>query len=192
VGDETGRRAVLVPVKAFRKAKIRLAGVVPAEGRATLAREMAERVLAAASPLPVAVVCDDPEVADWARLRNARVVWEPGRGLNRAVQSGLRCLAAVGVEHVTVAHADLPLASDLGWVGRFGGVTLVPDRRDDGTNVIGLPARSGFVFSYGPGSFGRHLEEARRLCLPLRVVRSPDLTWDIDVPDDLAAIGLPA
>ena len=178
-------------MKAFTKAKIRLAGVIPAERRATLARVMAERVLAAAGPLPVAVVCDDPEVATWARGLNARIIWEPGQGLNRAVQSGVRRLAQLGFDHVTVAHADLPLASDLGWVSRFAGVTLVPDRRDDGTNVIGLPAQCGFVFAYGPGSFRRHLQEARRLALPIRVVRSPDLSWDVDVPDDLPAIVVP-
>ena len=39
---------------------------------------MADRVLAAAHPLPVAVVCDDNEVAEWAREHGALVVWEPG------------------------------------------------------------------------------------------------------------------
>lgn len=183
---------MLVPVKAFHKAKIRLAGVVPPGRRATLARVMAERVLAAAAPLPVAVVCDDPNVARWARERHARVIWEPGQGLNRAVQSGVARLAELGVEHIIVAHADLPLASDLSWVGRFSGVTLVPDRREDGTNVIGLPSDCGFMFSYGSGSFGRHLEEARRLEQAIRVVRSPDLSWDVDGPDDLSAVSLPA
>jgi len=192
VGDQPGQHAVLVPVKGFRKAKIRLAGVIPPARRAALARIMAERVLDAAGSLPVAVVCDDPEVAAWARNLGAQVIWEPGQGLNRAVQEGVRHLAALGVRHVTVAHADLPLATDLSWVGRFGGVTLVPDRRNDGTNVIGLPASCGFLFSYGPGSFTRHLDEARRLDLPLRVIRSSDLSWDVDLPDDLAAIALPA
>jgi hypothetical protein len=30
-------------------------------------------------------------------------------------------------------------------------VTLVPDRRLDGTNVLGLPADAGFRVTYGPG-----------------------------------------
>ena len=58
--------AVLVPVKAFAQAKIRLAPALDAAQRSQLARAMAERVLAAAHPLPVAVVCDDVEVARWA------------------------------------------------------------------------------------------------------------------------------
>ncbi|HLY84335.1 MAG TPA: 2-phospho-L-lactate guanylyltransferase, partial [Acidimicrobiales bacterium] len=167
-----GSWAVLVPVKAFATAKLRLAPALPAAERAALARAMAENVIKAAGTVPVAVVCDDRAVASWAREQGALVIWEPGRGLNGAVESGVRHLARLGVRHVTVAHADLPLATDLTWVSRFPGVTLVPDRREDGTNVIGLPADSGFVFSYGPGSFARHRAEARRLELPLRIVRS--------------------
>jgi 2-phospho-L-lactate guanylyltransferase len=176
---------VLVPVKAFAEAKVRLASALPPAERALLARSMAERVVAAAGPLPVAVVCDDREVATWARGLGALVIWEPGQGLNRAVDDGVRHLSRLGVEHVIVAHADLPLATDLARIGRFPGVSLVPDRRDDGTNVIALPTGTDFVFSYGPGSFARHEGEARRLRLPWRVVRAPLLAWDVDLPDDL-------
>ncbi len=181
-----GRVAVLLPVKSFAEAKVRLASVLSAAERRALAREMATHVLAAAGPLPVAVVCDDVEVAAWARDHHALVVWEPERGLNRAVEAGVERLAAEGVERVIVAHADLADASDLAWVGDFAGVTLVPDQRDNGTNVIGVPARSRFTFSYGPGSFARHQAEAHRSGLPLRIVRAPDLARDVDLPSDLA------
>ncbi len=183
-----GPRAVLIPVKAFTAAKLRLAPALAPARRAALARAMAERVVAAAGDLPVSVVCDDRDVANWARNLGALVVWAPERGLNHAVEEGVRYLAHMGVVTVTVAHGDLPLADDLSWVGDWVGVTLVPDRQDDGTTVIGLPADSGFVFSYGPGSFGRHRAEAERLGLPLRVVRSPSLSWDVDLPADLSAI----
>jgi 2-phospho-L-lactate guanylyltransferase len=183
-----GRVAVLVPVKGFGEAKVRLAPALPAAERAALARRMAEHVLDAARPLPTAVVCDDREVAAWARSRGVLVVWEPGQGLNGAVEAGIDQLARLGVEQVIVAHADLPLATDLEWLARFAGVTLVPDRADDGTNVACVPTRSGFRFAYGPGSYARHRAEARRLGLALRVVHEPSLSWDVDVPDDLASL----
>jgi len=183
-----GPVAVLVPVKAFSAAKVRLAPALAAPDRAALARTMADHVLDAAVPIPVAVVCDDEEVAAWAAGRNAVVIREPGRGLNGAVEEGVAWLAAAGARQVIVAHADLPLARDLAWVARFPGVTLVPDRRDDGTNVACIPADAGFAFSYGPGSFARHAVEARRLGLSLRVVREPSLGWDVDIPADLSAL----
>lgn len=177
--------AVLVPVKAFARAKVRLAPALDADARMRLVQAMAERVVRAAGDLPVAVVCDDAAVASWARLQGAAVVWAPDRGLNGAVRDGVDALGAQGATQVVVAHADLPLASDLASVARFSGVTLVPDRREEGTNVACIPVDADFGFSYGPGSFARHADEALRLGLPLRVLREPLLAWDVDVPADL-------
>ena len=176
----------MLPVKAFRDAKVRLAPALPAAERAALARHMGERVIAAAQDLPVAVVCDDEEVAAWAATLGARVIWTPARGLDRAVADGVEHLASEGFTRVIVAHADLPLADDVTWVADFEGATLVPDRRDDGTNVMSIPTDCGFQFAYGPGSFQRHVAEATRLRLPIRIARGTRLSWDVDVPADLA------
>jgi 2-phospho-L-lactate guanylyltransferase len=134
------------------------------------------------------VVCDDQEVAIWARSHGAFVIWDPGQGLNRAVQHAVQRLAALGVAQVTVAHSDLPLAAKLSGVGSFEGITIVPDRHEGGTNVIALPTDGDFVFSYGPGSFFRHVSEARRVAVPSRILRMAELSWDVDLPADLAAM----
>ena len=75
-----------------------------------------------------------------------------------------------GVDRVVVAHADLPLATELAWLADFDGVTLVPDRHLDGTNVACVPADAGFRFAYGAGSFSGHRAEAARLGLVARLV----------------------
>jgi 2-phospho-L-lactate guanylyltransferase len=54
--------------------------------------------------------------------------------------------------------------------------------------VISLPTAVDFRFGYGPGSFRRHAAEARRHGLAVRVVREPNLGWDVDLPDDLVAL----
>ena len=159
------------PIKAFHEAKGRLDRALSPSERAELARAMAARVLEAAAPLPVAVVCDDNDVADWARARGALGGVGAGRGLNGAVEAGVDHLRDAGVAQVTVSHADLPRASGLAAVGTAPGITLVPDRYGNGTNVIAVPADAGFRFSYGPGSFARHLAEAERLGLPLAGAR---------------------
>src|SRR5215211_7692005 len=100
--------AVLVPVKDFRQAKVRLAGALAPSEREALARSMAANVVTAARPLPVFVVCDDDAVATWARAAGASVLWRPGRGLNGAVTSGVTSLADAGLDRVIVAHSDLP------------------------------------------------------------------------------------
>ena len=107
---------------------------------------MAEHVLGAIAPLVAAVVCDDPEVAEWAVAHGALLLEEPGLGLNGAVTAGVDALAAAGAEEVLVVHADLPLASGLARLAGLGGVTLVPDRRDDGTNVALCALSRGVPF----------------------------------------------
>jgi 2-phospho-L-lactate/phosphoenolpyruvate guanylyltransferase len=180
-----GPEVVLIPVKAFGQAKRRLGSALTDPDRITLVRTMAERVVAACAPLPVAVVCDDEGVALWASKLGAVVMWEPGQGLNGAVGAGVDRLARTGTRWVTVAHGDLPRAHGLGVLEPFDGVTLVPDRRDDGTNVLRLPAGLRFRFAYGQGSFRAHRAEATRLGLPVRIVRQPDLAYDVDWPDDV-------
>jgi 2-phospho-L-lactate/phosphoenolpyruvate guanylyltransferase len=182
---------VLMPVKAFGAGKARLAPTLDPQGRAQLSLIMATRVLQAAAPLPVAVVCDDAGVAAWAVENGAMALPEPGRGLNGAVEAGVARLGALGASEVLVAHADLPMAHGLAQLAGFDGVTLVPDRRDDGTNVVCVPAHASFRFAYGPGSFARHRAEAERLGLVYRIVRQPDLAWDVDVPSDIPAEFVP-
>jgi 2-phospho-L-lactate/phosphoenolpyruvate guanylyltransferase len=177
--------AVLLPVKAFRESKLRLAAALEADQRVRLARFMASHVVGAAHDMPVWIVCDDDDVAAWAATVSARTIWSPAKGLNAAVTDGVHALAEEGVDQVIVAHADLPLAVDLRPVAEFPGVTLVPDRREDGTNVICLPTTAGFRFHYGPSSYRRHREEAHRRGLEVRVLHDPSLSFDLDTPSDL-------
>lgn len=176
---------VVIPVKDFARAKVRLAPELDPAARAGLARRMATVVVGAAAPLPVCVVCDSPEVRSWAETVGARVIWTPGLGLNGAVQSATETLAAEGVEVVVVAHSDLPLAVDLAWVAATPGVTIVPDRHGSGTNVMSVPTTIGFRFAYGTDSFAAHRAEATRLRQQLRIVHDTRLGWDVDLPADL-------
>jgi 2-phospho-L-lactate/phosphoenolpyruvate guanylyltransferase len=181
----TTTAAVLVPVKAFAAAKQRLADVLDPAARVALATAMASTVLEAAGSLSTAVVCDDEDVRTWAEAQGAEAIWTPGLGLNGAVEAGVTHLARRGVDRVVVAHADLPLATDLTWLADMDGVTLVPDRHRDGTNVACVPAVAGFSFAYGAGSFASHRAEARRLGLTVRLVPDARLGWDVDVAVDL-------
>lgn len=180
-----------MPIKSFGTAKARLGAALDADGRAALAEELATIVLAAADPLPVLVVTDDDEVATFAAGHGAEVLRQVAPGLNAAVTEAVAHLAANGVEWAIVAHADLPRATsfDAVWnaVREASNrvMAIVPDRHDDGTNVLAVPTGAGFTFAYGPGSFAAHRAEAERRGLAVQVVRDPDLAWDVDTPEDL-------
>lgn len=176
---------LLVPVKAFAAAKARLAPVLDAGQRNQLARWTAARVLAAGREMPTYVACDDEEVAEWAAAHGATVLWHPDEGLNPAVNSSIDALRARRVEHVVVAHGDLPRADDLARIVRPGVLTLVPDRHGDGTNVVAVPTSIDFELSYGPASFRRHLTAALGSGVAVEVRRDPLLGLDIDTPADL-------
>ena len=180
--------AVLIPIKSFDLAKGRLADALSPAQRAELALAMATTVIVAARRLPTWVVCDDSDVAAFATSHGAGVIWRPSRGLNAAVKDGFDFLRNEGHTMVVIAHADLPRATDLSWVPDFAGVTIVPDRRGDGTNVMAVPTTADFRFQYGVGSSRAHQAEALRLTLPYRIVDDPQLGWDVDVPEDLSIL----
>ena len=176
--------AVLVPIKAFGDAKVRLAPDLDGPTRRRLARFMAERVLAAAAPLPTFVACDDEEVATWADDHGAEVLWGPGLGLNGAIDQGTATIAGKGADHVVVTHSDLPLATSFAPLLRPGRVLIVPDRRSDGTNVLVRPCATVVPAEYGAGSYERHLAAALASGAAVTVRRDPVLSVDVDTIDD--------
>lgn len=185
---------VIIPIKSFDGAKERLVNALDATERHNLARYMASRVVAAAAPLSVLIVCDDDEVAHWARQQEATVVRQRTPGLNNAVRAGLDAARVAGFTWGIIAHGDLPLATHFDHLvdestpmTRIG---LVSDQQGDGTNVLVIATDSAFEFHYGPGSCRAHCDEATRRGFELRIIDDFALAVDIDTPTDL--VHLPA
>ena len=177
---------MLIPIKAFGAAKKRLAAVLTPDERSRLAKAMAERVIAAGQSATVFVVCDDQSVADWAVQRNASVLWHPSLGLNAAVSAAVGDIRGSGFDHVVIAHSDLPLARSLIHLATHRQITLVPDARLDGTNVLSMPTDAPLTMMYGSGSYRRHLQQALVTNLQVQVVHDLYLSRDVDTPRDLA------
>src|SRR5680860_661548 len=187
----SARTAVVIPIRAFTGGQARLASLLSTEARARLGRDLATRVRNAARPQPVIVVSDSPEVHTWARDMDVEAVLSDPGSLDGAAAADVARGVSLGVDRVVIAHADLPLVTDLAPVMRDGArpvVTAVPCHRDDGTPVLSVPAGVAFDFAYGPDSFRRHAREARRRGLGFRVIRDADLGFDIDLPEDLARL----
>jgi len=184
---------VVVPVKAFDRAKERLAEALTPVERENLARQLATGVVEVVvqSSWPVLVVCDDDATATWAGALGAEVLVQTGSGLNAAATEA-RALLRDRATRLAIVHADLARPAGLIALLRVSStnpeVVLVPDHRRDGTTVLVVPTDAAFTFGYGPGSFLRHCDEATRLGLGPRVIDDPSLGVDIDVPDDLAAL----
>lgn len=175
---------VLIPIRSFDDAKSRLADVLSVDDRRDLAVAMAEIVVRAGGDLPVWVVTDDDEVAEWARSAGTEPLAVGRPGLTDSVTTAVRVASIQGFDRAIIAHADLPFADDVTVVDGPG-LAIAPDRRRDGSNVMSVPTDAGFGFAYGPGSFRAHIAEAERLGLRVDVINAPDLAWDVDDPGDL-------
>ena len=187
---------VVIPIRAFTLGNARLADALGDAERVELARRMADRALAAAGPLPAVVVSSAPEVVQWATENGAALLPDPG-DLNRAASAGIEWCRDRALSRAIIAHADLPLAAPgaLLQLAADAGqpiIGLVPCHRDDGTPVLAVPTRLDFVPSYGPGSFRRHMIDARAAGFGVRVIHDAELGFDVDVPADLLEIGLTA
>ena len=187
----------IVPVKRFCSAKQRLAGVRTPVEREQLARMLAERTLHEISraKLVEGVTVFSAEASLRPLVRDLGFDWleDAGDGLNAALAAALDDTVARGCDDVAIVHADLPLlqATELDRIaalhraGPTRKMTLVADRRDDGTNLrFCRPARAVPPL-YGPGSARRHAVFARACGIPVDLVRSPALSVDCDTPDDL-------
>jgi len=183
------RPLVAVPLKPFHTAKGRLSASLDPDARASLMRETAQRVVNAArlTGATVVVVTADPGVAAWAHQRGLDAIAEPpGSGLDGAAGAATHGAMAVGSAWCVV-HGDLPLITSdlLSTALHFAdeGVAVIAPSRNGGTNLIA--GRGTIRFSYGPGSFTRHL--AALGDRPRRIVVTAGTALDLDTPDDLAA-----
>ena len=181
---------VVVPLRSFALGKARLADALDDDTRRAFTRTMAERVVAAAGGRPTVIVTSDPDVIDWARALHLVHLDDPGT-LDAAARAGREWVRAQNLARVVVMHADLLLASTLDGIADDADApvaVLVPDHHDDGNPVLAIPSAADFGFAYGPGSCARHVAEAERCGLEVRVVRDRALGFDVDDAADLAAL----
>lgn len=178
-----------IPVKPFPAAKRRLATVLDDTGRAALGRKLAERTVHAvlrAGAHPLVLSADDP-VTEWALSIGVEVLLDEGSSLDEAAQAAVGQARRRGAGW-GILHADLPVltAEDLREaivVLGDGGAVVAPSS-DGGTSLVGSSLER-FVFSYGPGSFHRHL--AALSDQDPQVIVTLGLALDLDTPADLAA-----
>jgi 2-phospho-L-lactate guanylyltransferase len=187
----------IVPLKPLLRGKSRLAGVLNSEEREALAAKMFRHTLEVLTTsrmiAGVIVISRDTKALALAREFNVNTVVESGAPeLNSALLRASEVVRLKGGDGVLVVPADLPLVTvdavdEVVRLGKYHAmVVVVPDRAEDGTNMM-LVTPPGYIpFAYGPGSFNRHLALAEKAGATAVIHRSPGLGLDLDTPDDLA------
>jgi len=191
--------AALVPVKALRHSKSRLRPVLSDDQRHALVLAMLEDVVCLLAGVPAvattAVVSPDADVLAFARQLGAQPIREPPRprGLNAALTFASHTLSGQGAGGLLVLPVDVPLATAadvqaiLDAVHGNPSIVLCPSR-SGGTNALALRPPGIIPFRFGHRSSAAHQREARARGLPLEVLPLPSLAFDIDRPNDLAAV----
>lgn len=185
----------VVPVKPFGIAKQRLATVLNAGARATLARGMFRDVMATLAQLGelagIVVVTSDAVAAEIATQQGAHVV--PDRenaGVNRALVQAVPVLKARGCDAMLALPADIPYATAAELRTAIAGlrdhaVVLAPATGDGGTNLLAARPPDAIAFCFGQNSFVRHVAAARAAGLETAILDLPGVGRDIDGPADL-------
>ncbi len=201
----------IVPVKPFNEGKSRLAGHLSAQQRCALNRELLTRTLAAINQAhldaEILVVSRDSRALAAAERAGSRALAEESQPctapsptcnpndtesepqLNAALTQAARHAATHGATKLLVLPTDMPnlTAEDVRAMAASRGpepqITIAPSR-DGGTNALMLQPPQAIPFAFGPDSFLRHQRLAAAAGIPVHVVQSDSLLFDIDLPED--------
>jgi 2-phospho-L-lactate guanylyltransferase len=191
---------IVIPCKSFAAGKSRLATVLAPERRDRLCRNFLVNTVRLAIDLVttrcIHVVSSDSEVAALASELGVRCEGEADTDLNSALTCSIAGILArernAASRDILILPIDLVRSSPAAItpvIAAQADAVIVPDRLEQGTNLLRLPGDAAlkFRFQYGDDSFSRHLSEAEGLGLKTEILRDPSLCFDVDNPADYAA-----
>jgi len=186
----------IMPVKPLVRAKSRLASVLTPEQRRKLSLGMMSHNLSILKEVPsitgVLVISRDGKVLSIARELGAKTVQESGNPeLNSALLRATELLKVWGAESILILPSDLPLLSaedveQIVHLGRFTtSIVIAPDKDREGTNALLIHPPGLITYSYGIGSFDRHVANAQLEGAEVHIYESDRLALDLDTPEDI-------
>ena len=192
-------KAILIPVKEFRRAKERLSPHYTEDERADLARAMCDdtfRTVAQVRGIErVYVATSEYHALTLARQWNWSIIAETQQvSESQSVDLASRHCAKHGVRALLRLPIDLPLVtahdieSIFAALGPGPSTVMVPSSDGAGTNALLRAPPDVFPSHFGPNSFALHLEEAERAGAKITIIRNERIALDVDEPKDLRAV----
>lgn len=186
----------IIPVKPLSRAKSRLDPVLSPREREALAERMLVHVIRTVKAAPevngILVISRDTRALALARDLGTQTVMESGSPeLNNALMRATQVVTAWNGSAVLILPADLPLIqpSDVSAICELGDdfntVVIATDQYQDGTNALLVSPPGLIPYSYGIGSYNRHIEAALAAGAIVKKYDSDRLMLDIDLPADL-------
>lgn len=187
----------IIPVKPLKNAKSRLSNVLTSEERYEFAQAMLRHVLSVVTSVHsitgVVVISRDTKALSIAREMGAKTIQESMvSDLNPALMRATAVVKSWRADGVLILPADLPFVSvdDIKSMIHLShtdtaSIVIATDDEGDGTNALLVRPPGLIDYSYGKGSFQRHIENAYQARANVISYYSDRLALDIDVPDDL-------
>lgn len=200
---DSAHLTALVPVKRLSAGKTRLLPVLSRQECRALVRAMLTDVLAALAQTPTVreiaiLTSDEAALAGVAHYYGVRLLRDPGRGLDAALDQTAAFLASQGAGRLLLLPADVPLVTRMdlerligllpgGQPAECATAVLVPSADRRGTNAaLVAPCQSVGAFGFASTEeFRVHWRRALDRGVKLQAVLLPHLSFDIDTPDDL-------
>jgi len=187
-------RAIVLPVKSLDEAKGRLSPVLSPLERAALTLAMLEDVLDATLAMPgwaTWVVSPDEAVLEVAAIRGAEPLREERPPLAGALHQSEEEAAARGLESLAVLLPDTALLTPSALtraLHTLGPVVVAPSVDGTGTNLLLRRPPSMIASRFGSDSYRRHLQAAAEHAIPVSIVETVELGFDLDTPSDILTV----
>ena len=127
-------------------------------------------------------------------MMHVHFLWEgKRRGLNKGLRLAVREAKRQGFSAALILPSDLPVVTADEITGLLQltenySIALTPSKEGSGTNALLMRPPGAISPAFGKSSFRRHLAIAKRAGISPRVVKSKGIAWDVDNPEDLAAL----
>lgn len=185
----------IIPVKPLRSGKSRLSSVLSEDKRERLNQYLLTSTLRRLRNVNkiahILVISYDPSALALARKFGARTVLENrNTNINRALRKATLAAIAINSSKIIIVPADLPFLTeeDIFTVIEKSGdppeIVIVPDRKISGTNVLLINPIGTIKYNFGEWSFRKHIEQAERKKINIKICERKNLSFDLDLPED--------
>ena len=185
----------IIPIKPLRRGKSRLSSVLSEEKREGLNQYLLTSTLQCLRKINeidhILVVSYDPSALSLARKHGARTVLENrNTNINRALRKATLAAKVFKSSKILFVPADLPLLTGddlLSVIGESGDppeIVIVPDKKMSGTNMLLINPIGAIKYDFGEWSFRKHIEQAERKKINIKICSRKNLSFDLDLPED--------
>ena len=185
----------IIPIKPLRRGKSRLSSVLSEDKREGLNQYLLSSTLQCLKIIReidhILVISYDPSALSLARKFGARTVLENrNTNINRALRKATFAAKAINSSKILIVPADLPLITEddiLAVIKNSGNppeIVIVPDRKMSGTNVLLINPIGAIKYDFGEWSFKKHIEQAERKKINIKICERKNLSFDLDLPED--------